>query len=101
MLCGKLDDKVKVVGLVFRLVGCLVPFDFTAFGTAVDYDITLFGIGDTADGLHGCTAFVCPVPRVHIHVKRPKTDGTMVAGCVSQRLDFCPAVGTNKAVIVF
>lgn len=100
MLCGQLDELVDIVGLVLCFVGCLVALDLPAFGTAVDYDITLLGVGDTAYRLHGGAAFVCAVAGVYINVQGPEAHGTMVAGGVAQRLYLGPAMGADKTVIV-
>ena len=77
--CGKLDDKVGIVGLGLCLVGCLVADDGTAFIATVDDDISLFGVGYDLDGLHRRLALASSVPGVYVKVKRPKTKGAVVS----------------------
>lgn len=100
MLCGQLDELVDIVWLTLCLVSRLVSFDLTAFGTAVDYDISLLGVGDTAYWLHGSPAFVGTVTRIYVNVERPQTYGAVITGGVAQGFYFGAAMGTDKSVIV-
>ena len=67
-----------------------------AAGTAVDYDVSLFGVKLDADRLHQPLAFVSPVAGVHVKVLGPKTKRTVISGAVAERLHLGPAILTDK-----
>ncbi len=101
MLCRKLYQLIDIVRLYFCLMGSFVALYLSAFCTAVNNDISLFWVCNTADRLHRCAAFVGTVAGIDINVQRPETHGTVVTGGISQRLYFSPAMSTDKAVIIF
>lgn len=101
MLCGKSNKFIDIVRLIFSLVSSLVSLDLAALCTAVDDDITLLGIGNTADRLHGSAALVCAVAGVDVNVQRPQTYGAVVTGGIAQRFYLCSAVSADETVIVF
>ena len=101
MLCGKGDQLVDIVRLILCLVGSLVALDLAALGTAVDDDITLLGVGNAADRLHGGTALVGTVAGVNVYVQGPQANGAVITGGISQGLYLCATVSTDKTVIVF
>ena len=43
--CGQRDDLLQIVGLNFHVVRRLISANLTAFGTTVDDNISLLGIG--------------------------------------------------------
>ena len=101
MLCGESYKLVDIIRLIFSLVSSLVTLYLAALCTAVDDDITLLGIGNTADRLHGSAALVCAVAGVDVNVQRPQTYGAVVTGGVAQGFYLCSAVSADETVIVF
>ena len=67
---GELDDQVHIVGLNLCFVGGLVSDRLATFFTAVNYDITLFGIGHRTYGAQDSAALVGSVTRIYINVER-------------------------------
>ena len=60
-------------------MGCLVADDSTAFVTAVDDDISLFGVRLRPYRAENSAAIIRSVTGVDIHVKRAEAEGAMVA----------------------
>ena len=82
-------------------MGGAAAADLAAFGTAVYYNVALFGVGLGADGLQQAAAFIGAVAGVDVHVDRPQAEGAMVTGGIAKRLDLSAAMGTDEAAVVF
>ena len=82
-------------------MGGAATADLAAFGTAVDYNVTLFGVGLGAYGLQQATAFIGAVAGVDVHVYGPQAKGAMVAGGIAQGLYLSAAMGADKSAVVF
>ena len=95
------DDQIKIVGLYFRLVGGTATGCAAAFFTAVNNDVAALGIGLCTHGTQGSPTVVRSVAGVYVHMQRVKTKGAVVARGVAERQDLTPAMGANKAVVVF
>ena len=80
-----------------------VTAELTAFGTTVNNDIAVavLDVGLGADGLELTAAGIGAVAGVDIDMKRPQTEGTVIARGVAERQDLFSAMRANKAVIVF
>ena len=79
----------------------LVTSYLAAFGTTVNDYESLFRIGDRLYRLKLSSALVCSVSRIYIHVKRPKTERTMITRRISKRLHLSAAVCAYKGIVVF
>ncbi len=75
---SKTNKQVVIVGLI-SLKGRLVANGLAAFVAAVNYDKALFRVGKSLNGTENSFAFVSPVARVYINVKRAKTKGTVIS----------------------
>ena len=98
---GELDDEIDVIGLYFGFVGSFIAADLSAFIAFMNDDITFFGVRLRFDRTQDATAGIGAVAGVDIYVERAKTARTMVAGAVSERLDFKSAVFADKGIVVF
>ena len=56
-----------------------VAMQFSAFGTAVNDDVSLFWVGFYADGLHLTPAGVGTIPGIDVYVEGPQTKRAVVA----------------------
>ena len=77
--CGKSYQKVVVIRLYLCLVRRLVSYRLAAFVTAVNYDITLFGVGSGLYRAQNAAAIVCSVTGVYINVKRAEAKRTVIS----------------------
>lgn len=99
--CGEANEEGAVVGLHLCIVGSAVAVDFTAFGAAVIDDKSMLGIRLGADGLHLTAAGIGAVTGVDINVKRPETEGAMIARGKAERQDLFVTVRADEAAVVF
>ena len=98
---GKADDKIHIIRLHFCFVGGTAPDNSAAYFTAVRQDIPPFGVRGRPQGAKQSAAGIGAVPGENIHMDRPKAEGTMVAGSISQWLHPSPAMTADKALVVF
>ena len=66
--CGKLYDKICVVGLNLCLVRRLASYDLAALFTAVDDDVAALRIGQCSYGAQSAKALVCSVAGIDVDV---------------------------------
>lgn len=74
---------------------------FSAFIAFMYYDVTFFRVGKCFYRPHYSAAAARSVTRVDIDVQGAKAPGAMIAGSVSERLYFKPAVGAYKSAVIF
>ncbi len=82
-------------------MGGAVAVDFAAFGTLMDDNKALFGIGFGADRLHLPLAFAGAVTGVDVHMKRPEAEGTVIARGIAKGFYGLSAVLASKTAVVF
>ena len=82
-------------------MGGAVTVDLSTGLALVKDDVSFFGVGFHANGLHLSAARVCPVTWIDVNVQGPKAEGAVIARGVPQRFDLFATVLTDKAVVVF
>ena len=100
LFCRELDQFRHIVRLDFRLGGCLIAADRSAFGAFMGDDESLFRIRLRGDGLHLPAAIRCPIAGIFIQMEGPQTKRTMIAGGVAQGLYFLSAMGSDESAVV-
>ena len=66
---GQLDQKIDIVRLNLGFVCGFIAADLAAFITAVNDDISLFGVRLHLDGAQNAAARIGTVARIDIHVE--------------------------------
>ena len=97
----QLDDLFKVVGLICRLMRRPAALQRAAFRASMGYYIAASGIRLGVYRFHFSPAGAGAVAGVFVNVKRPKAEGAVIAGGISERLDPPAAVSADKAAVVF
>ena len=96
-----MNEKLFVVGLYLCLVCRLISVNFVALCASVQNNVSLFGVGNYLDWLHGCAALAGAVAGVYVNVERPKTERAVIARGVSKWKHLLAAMCTDKSVVVF
>ena len=95
------NEQINVVRLNLCFVCRLISADLTAFITAMNDDVALFGIGFYLDRAQNAAARIHTVAGIDIHVQGAKTARAVIAGAVAQRFDGQTAVFTYESIVVF
>jgi hypothetical protein len=98
---GQLDQEIDVIRLNLCLVCRLVSADLTAFITAVNDNISLFGVGLHLDRAQNTAAGIGTVTGIDIHVQGAKTARTVIAGAIAQGLYGQTAIFANEGIVIF
>ena len=98
---GQFDQQIDVIGLNLCLVRSLISADLAAFITAVNDDVTFFGIGLHLDRAQNTAAGICTVTGIDVHVQGAKATGTVVAGAVAEGLNGQTAIFADEGIVVF
>ena len=75
--------------------------DRTTFCTAMIEDESALGVRFGAEGKHQPSTGVRSIPGQAIHVAGCQTEWAVIAGSVSKRFYFAPALPTGKSAVIF
>lgn len=101
LINGEFYQKVNIVRLNFRGVSGLITDGRAAFIAFIDYNISLFRVGENLNGAENSATVIGSVAGVNIYMNRTKASGAVVAGGDAEGFYLKSAVFADKAVIVF